>query len=50
MVLGLAGLLAGAALGAVKVQAPRPIVTTLLVMAGVAFALSIYLLVQGGIA
>lgn len=45
LVLGLAGLLGGAALGAVRAQAPRPLVVTLLVMMGLALVLAGALLV-----
>jgi len=40
MALALAGLLAGAALGAAKRRAPRALVVVLLAMAGLAFVLT----------
>lgn len=39
LVLALAGVLVGAALGAAKRRAPRPLVVLLLAMAGLAFVL-----------
>lgn len=48
MVLGFAGLLAGAALGAARARAPRPIVVTFLVMMGMALVLAGALLVADG--
>ncbi len=44
LILGLAGLLGGAALGAARARAPRPLLVTLLAMMGVALVLSGYLL------
>ncbi len=47
LALGFAGLLAGAALGAARLRAPRALVMTFLVLAGAAFALAMVLLIDG---